>query len=115
MTDKIEEGVNIKEYIDLALRYKYVIGSIILLFLIIGFVLYKLEVPVYSATAILAYQSSNPNNLLGERYSIQSKIDANVIIFERIREELKGGHCGYELYAQDCIAALKKELHEKGD
>jgi len=76
MTEDIEKEVSIKEYLDIALRYKYIIGSILLLFLLIGFVSYKLEVPIYSASATLVAESEAEDT---SEYSFNSNINSDVI------------------------------------
>jgi len=76
MAEDIEKEVNVKEYLDLAWRYKYIICSITFLFLVIGFVTYKLEIPVYSATATLVAESEATE---ASKYSFKSGINSDII------------------------------------
>ncbi|MBW2978453.1 polysaccharide biosynthesis tyrosine autokinase [Candidatus Woesearchaeota archaeon] len=75
MVEDAEKEVDIKEYLNLALRYKYIIGSIVLLFLVMGIVAYKLEVPVYSATATLVAESDTTDS----KYSLENEIDSDIV------------------------------------
>jgi capsular exopolysaccharide synthesis family protein len=77
MAEELEKEV-FKEYLDLALRYKYVIGSIVFLFLVIGIVLYKLEIPEYTASATLLISAGKGSTIEGS-YSIANPVDAGVI------------------------------------
>ena len=51
------DETSIKDYIDLLLRHKYLVLSILVVFLIIGSVLYSLEKPYYAAEATILLES----------------------------------------------------------
>ncbi|ENO12447.1 uncharacterized protein involved in exopolysaccharide biosynthesis, partial [Thermoplasmatales archaeon SCGC AB-539-C06] len=109
--NNIEKQIDFKQYLNLAWKYKYVLVSIIFLFLIVGIVLYKLEIPVYSATAVLIYEAKNPF----AKYSIKSNIDGRVIhtiaiSTETISQVIKELDLYDKIIVPDLLTILKIKL-----
>jgi len=70
-----EKEIELRYYIELLLKYKYLIAGVLLIFLGIGFIFYKLEVPYYSSSSQLVLDTESYTT----KYNIKEKQDAQII------------------------------------
>ncbi|MBW2992469.1 polysaccharide biosynthesis tyrosine autokinase [Candidatus Woesearchaeota archaeon] len=70
-----EKEVDFRDYVVLLLKYKYLVAGILVMFLGMGFIFYKLEVPYYTSTSRLVLDTES----YVTKYNVKERQDASII------------------------------------